>query len=101
MSIYEQAMIALVKGVVARNPDRKIEQIKELRSLTGFGLKLSKDLVEAGHPAPPPRDPILAVLDEHDRPVLHDGGRVPFVSAEAKRAVYNHIHYVGDDDLPF
>lgn len=46
-----------IDGTVTSN---KIAAIKMLREFTGFGLKLSKDLVEA---ADDKRDPVLYLLD--------------------------------------
>jgi len=53
----------LLKFIVDKLPERKIEQIKELRAITGLGLKESKDLIEAEwERRGPPACPITRVL---------------------------------------
>lgn len=49
LTIDSDNIAALLTLVVDAMPNRKIEQIKAVRSVLGTGLKESKDLIEAEH----------------------------------------------------
>lgn len=49
-------------------PGKKIEQIKFVRSVTGLGLKMSKDLVEAEHERRNPADAFAVIIERIVRP---------------------------------
>lgn len=57
IELTDDRLARLTRTVVAAYPESKIEQIKQLRLLTGLRLVWSKDLVEACEP----RDPVLDV----------------------------------------
>jgi ribosomal protein L7/L12 len=63
-NIPNSCIVAMVKHVVATLPGQKIEQIKTVRLYTGFGLKLSKELVEMADQ--PPRCPVLTLLEHEE-----------------------------------
>jgi hypothetical protein len=68
-----------IVALVAKDfyPDSKIEAIKKLRELTGFGLKESKDLIEAEFDFRSPYrvDPVLSYIHTNSNALSESGIR--------------------------
>jgi ribosomal protein L7/L12 len=65
------ARYVVAKETASDNFNR-IETIKIFRRMTGLSLKHSKDVVELILNEAPPKDPIVAYLDEHLRKTSDD-----------------------------